>query len=345
MKRKLNSFVIGLLLVTFCVAVIRFSAMQTNASAKMEPATTSRISAVVACPGRVEGQSRTVDVGAAIDGIVESIRVAEGQNVARGQVLATIGCSDLRSALQVVRAEAESLKHVRERLLQGSRPEEREMAAQRTAAARSVLAQNKQNAERYEQLWRADACSKLAYEEARRDFEVSTAKLQEAVRAEQLVNAPPHEADLARADADIRAAADRIDLAEDRLSKCVVRAPMAGSILRVNLREGESFALLSPRPLFSLADVSVRRVRAEVDERDIGKVHPGQKAIVTSDAFADSRFEATVSEISSLMGRKSVSTGDPADKADRDILEVVLNLDGDAAALPLGLRVAVQFVK
>ncbi len=43
------------------------------------------------------------------------------------------------------------------------------------------------------------------------------------------------------------------------------------------------------------------------------------------------------------MGRKSVLTGDPADKSDRDVLEVTAELEQGATKLPLGLRVTVEF--
>jgi hypothetical protein len=43
------------------------------------------------------------------------------------------------------------------------------------------------------------------------------------------------------------------------------------------------------------------------------------------------------------MGRKSVLSGDPAEKADRDILEVIIELDQSANELPVGLRVTAQF--
>jgi hypothetical protein len=44
------------------------------------------------------------------------------------------------------------------------------------------------------------------------------------------------------------------------------------------------------------------------------------------------------------MGRKSVYTGDPSDKSDRDILEAVIDLQDDARPLPIGFRVTVQFL-
>jgi hypothetical protein len=40
----------------------------------------------------------------------------------------------------------------------------------------------------------------------------------------------------------------------------------------------------------------------------------------------------------------SISTGDPSDKSDRDILEAVIGLADNARSLPIGLRVRMQFL-
>jgi hypothetical protein len=42
------------------------------------------------------------------------------------------------------------------------------------------------------------------------------------------------------------------------------------------------------------------------------------------------------------MGRKKIQSGDPAEKADRDVLEVMVDIEGNNQ-LPLGLRVVVRF--
>ena len=94
-----------------------------------------------------------------------------------------------------------------------------------------------------------------------------------------------------------------------------------------------------------MADVSGRRVRAEVDENDIANVHVGQKLLVSADAYSHRTFSGVVTQLADVMGRKSVVTGDPAQKADRDILEVTADLNQPANALPIGLRVTVQFMR
>jgi HlyD family secretion protein len=306
----------------------------------------SRVPSVaLASPGRIEARSDLVNVGAAIDGVVKSIHVTEGQTVKRGDVLADLACDDLQAALQVATANRDSLKEARLRLQIGSRPEEREAAAQKTVAARAVLDQAAAQLGRMSKLYEAQEVSRLAFEEAKRDKDVAEAQFQQAQRNEQLVNAGPLPEELARADADLSAAEAGINLAQDKLSKCVVRAPMSGTVLRVLLREGESFGLLAAHPLFTMADVSGRRVRAEVDENDIARVHVGQKLIISADAYSHRTFSGVVTQLADLMGRKSVVTGDPAQKADRDILEVTADLNQSANALPIGLRVTVQFIR
>lgn len=299
---------------------------------------------VLASPGRIEARSDLVNVGAATDGLIRSIHVTEGQVVKRGAVLAELACDDLKSSLLVATANRDSLKEARLRLQRGSRPEEREAAAQKTAAAKAVLDQAAARLARISKLYDSQEVSRQTFEEARRDQEVAQAQYQQAQRNQELVNAGPLPEDLARADANLSAAEAQINLAQDKLDKCIVRAPIDGTVLRVLLREGESVGLVSPRPLFTMADVSGRRVRAEVDEDDIAKVHVGQKLLVSADAFGRRTFSGVVTRLADVMGRKSVETGDPAQKADRDILEVTADLNR-ATALPVGLRVTVQFMR
>jgi len=337
----------GLFCVLVIVAVVYSFVPRAGASAHMnakEAPARAAITVALASPGRIEGLSDLVEVGAGIDGVIQTIHVKEGQIVQQGDLLAEIECHDLQTGLEVAHAEAESLKQARVRLLRGSRDEERQAAAQKTAAARAVVAQASTQRTRMDKLYEAAEVSRLAYEEAQRDYEVAEAQFEQAQRNEELVNAGPLAEEIGRADADLSAAQERVQLAQDRLSKCAVRAPISGAILRVHLREGESFALLAPRPLFSMADVSGRRVRAEVDERDVGRVYIGQKVLVSSDAYSNRSFPGTVARLASIMGRKSVRTGDPVQKEDRDVLEVTANLGQPANTLPVGLRVTVQFI-
>jgi hypothetical protein len=81
-----------------------------------------------------------------------------------------------------------------------------------------------------------------------------------------------------------------------------------------------------------------------VDERDVDKLSVGQNVIIQADALEGKKLQGSVTRISAVMGRKSISTGDPSDKSDRDILEAVIGLEDNTRSLPIGLRVTVQFL-
>jgi multidrug resistance efflux pump len=66
--------------------------------------------------------------------------------------------------------------------------------------------------------------------------------------------------------------------------------------------------------LFSLGDTSSQHIKAEIDERDVDKVSIGQKVVIQADALDGKRLNGSVVRISEMMGRKSISTGDPSDR-------------------------------
>jgi HlyD family secretion protein len=298
-------------------------------------------SALLAAPGRVEGRDKTISLGAAADGVVREVFVTDGEKVQKGALLAVIDCEDIRAEIAQAKAQAESERQARVRLLRGHRDEERKAAAQQTEAAKSVLAQAKEHLERVNRLGQGEI-SRDAMEQAEADFEVAQANFEKASQNEKLTDAEPLPEEVARADADVAAAERNVEFMNQRLEKCDVRAPISGTVLKVMTRAGESYTTLLPHPLFTIADDSVRRVRAEVDERDIGKVKLGQVSSITADAFPGQGFEGHVVEISPGMVPKSVLSDDPTQKIDREVLEVVIELDGNNSPLPVGLRVTAE---
>lgn len=299
---------------------------------------------VFASPGRVEGASETTQVGAAADGILKAVYAKEGQFVKRGTLLGEIACDDLQPALQTAMAEADSARQARARLLRGARDEEKKIASEKTAAARATFEEAKSRMNMQRALYQKEQVSRATYDQAVRDLGVADANLQTALRTEELVAAPPLQEDMARADADVLAAEGRVRTVQERIGKCSIVAPIDGTVLRVYARRGESFSTITPRPLFSLADTSTRHIKAEVDERDVDKLSVGQSVIIQADALEGKKLRGSVARISTMMGRKSISTGDPSDKSDRDILEAVIDLEDNSRALPIGLRVTVQFL-
>lgn len=317
-------------------------AAKVEASAKAE--STPSVAVALAAPGRVEGLTEVIEVGAGADGVLEDVRVREGQQVAAGEVLAVVACGDVEAERQAALAATESARQIRQRLLRGSRDEERRIAAAEVVSAKAVLKQAQTHYQRQSSLYETGDISRAAWEQAKRDVEVAEATLRAAKDHVALANAQALPEELARAEADIRAADNRAQAMTARVGKCAVRAPQAGRVLRVHLLPGETVSTVMPRPVISLADVSGLRVRAEIDERDLGRLRVGQAVTVSADAFPDKQFAGRVASFGALMGRKQVRTGDPAEKSDRDVLEVLVDLDERDERLVVGLRTTVRFL-
>src|SRR6266571_9364142 len=320
----------AIVLVIVAVAFLGTTRNRNSVQARGIPTNSATATVAFASPGRVEGASETTQVGAAADGILKAVYVKEDQFVKRGTLLGEIACDDLQASLQTAAAEADGARQTRTRLLRGARDEEKKIATEKTAAARATFEEAKSRLEMQRALYQREQVSRASFEQSVRDLGGADANLRAAVRTEELLAAPPLEEDKARADAEVLAAEGRVRTAQERIGKCSIVAPIDGTILRVYARRGESFSTVTPRPLFSLADTSSRHIKAEIDERDVDKVSLGQRVVIQADALDGKRLNGSVVRISAMMGRKSISTGDPSDKSDRDILEAVIGLEGDS---------------
>lgn len=343
-KVKLNHMVISLVAsatLVFTAGCSRSAPQNVMASDKTDR-TIARANIVLACPGRTEGRTETVQVGAAADGIVKQVFVKEGDRVGRGAKLAQIGCQDIEASLLGAQAEAESARQVKARLERGSREEERLAAEQRTLAAKAILEESASRLKRMTELRASEVIAAIDFDQAQRDYNVAEAKLKEARRNEEIVKAHALREEIEKADADIRAADFRVIALREKMSKCDIIAPLDGTILHALIKPGEAYSTLAPQPLFTMADLSVRRVRAEVDERDVMKVHTGQHVLVSTEADQDDRYTGVVESLSRTMGRKHTQSGDPSEKADRDVLETLVRLN-NGGDLPVGMRVIVKF--
>jgi multidrug resistance efflux pump len=298
----------------------------------------------LASTGRVEGVSDTIEVGAGLDGVIAELRVAEGARVAAGDVLAVIDRRELVAELGAARAAAEAARQARTRILRGSRVEDRERADAEVAAAEAVLAEAQAQQRRSTLLFAEGVISASQRDEVRRTLDVSEARLAAARKTAELVKAPPLPEESARADAEVRTAEERVRALDQTLEKTFVRAPIAGTVLRTLLEPGESFSTLVPRPILSMADTSRLRVRAEVDERDVPRVFAGQRVMVRAEAWDDAGVPGVVTSLGAQMGRKTAKSADPAEKSDRDVLEVLIDLDRQDPRLVFGLRVTARFL-
>lgn len=93
-----------------------------------------------------------------------------------------------------------------------------------------------------------------------------------------------------------------LDIAKQQLEDATVRAPANGTIITKNVAVGTVIAsatgsVSGGTTIVQMADLGVVRIRAYLNESDIGNIHPGQPANVTVDAYPDRRFSGVVEKI------------------------------------------------
>lgn len=90
------------------------------------------------------------------------------------------------------------------------------------------------------------------------------------------------------AQAEVAEAEANISVLESKLDRLTVKAPIQGTVLKVNVRPGEyAEATVLSDPLMVIGDTSVLHVRVEVDESDIARIMPHAKAIGYLRGMAD----------------------------------------------------------
>jgi HlyD family secretion protein len=325
--------------------VNRPAPLATKVEANVDPATAEPPSDIaVSAQGRVEGNGEAVPVEASMDGVLRRVLVREGQKVSALQPIAEVGCEELDGQIRAFDAAHESAALSLVLTMRGMRDEQRRMADQEVKATEAVMTRAATQRDRMTMLAAKEEVPKTSAEDADRDFLTAQASFHAASERRTLAYAGPLPEEIARANAEVRAAEERLNAARAQKDKCIVRSPLRGSVTRVYLKAGEAVSTVIPRPIVEIADLSRHQIRVEVDERDIASVHLGQKAHVRVEGLGAS-LSGRVTWTALTMGRKSARSTDPAEKSDRDILEAIVSLEESPPSLALGLRVVVEFLR
>ena len=310
---------------------------QTQAAPK-PPATKSADAARIVAPGRVEPLSEEIKVGAEISGRLQQVTVDEGDSITKGQVLARIASTDYQARVSEAQAELHLREADQQKLLNGSRAQERKEALASAHEAAAVVANTRAEMDRRNRLLVTGDISRSDAEQTQREYAVAQARDEEAQQHYSFVDAAARPDDQKRAAASIELARAQVNEAQSRLAKTIIRSPVTGVVLRRLHRAGESITEGADSPIFIVADTSVLRVRVDVDESDVGRVHEGQKAYVTADAFGTAKFWGHVVRVGKTLGHKNIRTDAPTERIDTKVLETLVELDGHPN-LPVGLRV------
>ncbi|HEX5475706.1 MAG TPA: HlyD family efflux transporter periplasmic adaptor subunit [Vicinamibacterales bacterium] len=306
--------------------------------------------APVETAARASGYIEATDVRVApqVGGQVLEMRVAEGDRVAQGQVLARLDTADRQLTLRRAEADRDQAAAQLALLRAGARPEDvRQAAAQAQSAAADVTAARAQfdaadaDLRRFEALLRANAGSRKQRDDAATRRDVAQAALRAAEQraraaadalARQRAGARPQE--LAAARARVAAAGAQIASLQKNIADAIVKSPVGGMVTSKLVDAGE---LVQPgTPLVVVTDLDHAWANVYVDEPVVPKLRIGQPAVIVTDA--GQRLSGTITFISpkAEFTPRNVQTADERSKL---VYRIKIGADNRAGILKPGMPV------
>ncbi len=298
------------------------------------------VNPLVAGPGQVEPVSENIMIGSELSGKLKSVNVEEGDHIRRGQVLAVLQNADYLAQLNAAAAQIQQKEAALRKVVNGARSQERAQALSSVHEAKAVTDNAASELLRRQKLFAAGVISREELETYQRENDVDQAKYQEALQNYLLIDDHAREEDVSAARADVQEARAQLQDARAMYEKTIIRSPLDGTVLRKHHRNGESVSNSStvPDPILTIGDTKTLRVRMDVDETDVNRVHLGQQGYVTADAYPNQKFWGRVVRVGNQLGPKNVRTDEPAERVDTKILETLIELNS-GTKLPIGLRV------
>ena len=302
---------------------------------------------------RVSGQVEATDVQLApqVGGRLLELRVAEGDRVRAGDLIARLDVADTELALARARADRDQAEAQLRLLLAGARAEDVRQAEAQLAAAESAaraaeaeLAAAQADADRFEALLAASSGSRKQRDDAVTRRDVARQRLQGAqdqARAarENLARlragARPEEIQAARAR--VAAADAQIATHQKAIADATVIAPVAGIVTEKLADVGE---LVQPRaPIVVITDLDRAWANVYVDEPIVPRLRLGQPATVFTDAGG--RIAGTLSYISEKaeFTPRNVQTADERAKL---VYRVKVSVDNRSGVLKAGMPVEAE---
>jgi RND family efflux transporter MFP subunit len=264
--KRLGWFVAGLFAV-FCVVFLLYRFRTRDPIVEVTTARNAANApahALLNASGYVTPRRRS-SVAAKVTGRVIEVDTDEGMHIKEGQVIARLDCSESNAALFSAKADRVA-----------------------TQASIEDLQINLSNAER----------------ELKRTQELTNAGVQtsQALDAARTLT-DSYRARIALTKEQVNAADRKIDMAQENVNNCTIRAPFEGLVVSKDAQVGEMVSPISAGGGFTrtgiatIVDMQSLEIEVDVNESYIARVKPKQRVIATLDAYPNGQIPSRVRTI------------------------------------------------
>ena len=271
-----------------------FTVINSNKPTPIAPAVTEPASApyksFIAGSGIVEAQSRNIEIGTPLPGIVKTLNVKVGDKVKAGAALFSIDDRDTRATLAIKQAD---LTKAKADLLIAKATLEDARTLNNLATAVT------------------DRRAISAEELLKRHNTVSIAQ-----------------ARLESAHAFIQQAEANLADTQTTLNRLTILAPVAGDVLQVNIRPGEFAQAGSVNPaLLVLGNLDQVHVRVDIDENDAWRFDKTRKAVAFLRGNRSFEVNLELAYVEPYVIPKKSLTGDSNERVDTRVLQALYRFD------------------
>lgn len=339
--RKILTLLVLAAMVAAPFVLLPIASTRTFAPAAAQQATSS-MKWSAAAPGKVEPKGGEYRVAAGTLGRIVEVRVKAGEVVQAGEIIVRLDDAELTARLAAAQADAALKKITRDDQSPSGRLKRRYDAEDAVTSAEQKQVVARATLDRALASAHGNSTQEADVTKARGQLQSAEAALAKARGTLADINAEAGEPKTNQYETAWIAANSQVSVLQALLDQTRVRAPVAGTALQVGAKIGGMASPSNPEVLAVIGDLSSLRVRAEVDERDVGHVNVGQKVVVRADAFRSQDFAGAVTSIARGLTASKLSPRGPRRQTESEALEVFVAFNG-AVPLPSGMRVDVYF--
>jgi multidrug resistance efflux pump len=332
------------------LAVAAFSYMTwhvtktTAARPQTEPAVPparSPYNGAVAGAGLVEPRSENIQVAAIVPGTVADVAVAVGAEVCAGDVLFRLDDRQRRADLAVQEAQlAEAIATLR-RWEQLPRPEDVPPSEARVKKLEADFALRGDELERTRALVEQKILTDQELIAREQTFRATQAELAQAQAEHDRLQAGAWEADLAMQRALVERSRSQVEQARVELDRLVVRSPIRGTVLKVDVRPGEYVGTPPGQPLVIVGDVERLHVRVDIDEQDLPRFRPGMPGQGFVRGDSEQPLALRFVRIEPFAEPKRSLTGAGNERIDTRVLQAIYAVESSPRTVYVGQQIDV----
>jgi len=288
------------------------------------------LSATISSNGKVEPITATV-ARAQFPTFVEKVLAIEGQAVHRGQLILTLDAADVRAQLAQARANLLIARTDLQNARTGGPPDEVTQLQGDLQKAQVTVANLERTQQALEQLVAKQAATQNELAQNQAALLEARANL-ETLQQKKATLAQRSTGTVESAGLRVREAQEQVQALEEKVRSATVTAAADGTLYSLPVRAGDYVKMGDT--LAEMADLRHVRVRAFVDEPDLGWLEPNQVVQVNWDAKPGRTWTGHTEMVpKQVVARGTRSVGEVLCSVDNDKLELLPNVNVEVRIL------------